>query len=531
MNRDTINDTNTNTNTMNDDFGTTLTALLDDVAAGIEPRGDFEAVRDGHVALVTNGGDTTATTGSRFRRTAAIAAASVMLIGGGVAAYRASADDGSLSMADDVTTTASPTTKPHSPATTVHSTTPPTTEHSPVTAPPTSQTPMPIARSAQLAGVTNENGTVVAKFVGTAPAGEQVTVTTPFGSATATAAESGEWYALATLAGAPAGDTTATVTFSGGPDAVTLPVTVPAAPVTVPQATTTTLKPVEPAPTTVVATTTVPKPPPAAVEFTATLGWSEGDGTPLDVGLWGKAAPGATVTASSSAGSGSTTAGNDGHWEMVLRLDGLAPGARAGIRVSNSASTKVVERSARAPEAPKPFTAQLGSGDLASNPMKQTIVGTGPAGSTVRAESVHGAAEAVIGTGGNYEMRINLYDVPVGSSASIRVTNSAGGAVDLSVTRQAPPTTTTNPPAVGFTANAAFTECGAVPPYNDYSGTAPAGATISVSSAWGSGSTTAGSDGKWALSVTFPDAPVGQFFDVTVSSSSGGSYTFPFRRV
>jgi hypothetical protein len=383
-----------------------------------------------------------------------------------------------------------------------------------------------VARTAQVAGVDVSRGAPVAKFVGTAPAGDIVRVSTPFGSAETQVATSGEWYLFVTLPGALAGDSTATVTFSGSGDSVALPFTVPAAPVTMPKASTTTVAPE----TTVKPVTSEPKDaPPAVVEFTATLGWTEGDGTPLENGLWGKAAPGSVVTAASSNGSATATVRADGTWEMILRLDGVAPGTKVGIRVTNSASVKVHEFTAKAPPSEvaevKPFTAQLGAADLAIEPAKQMFVGTRAPGSVVRAESSYGVAEAVVGSTGGYELKLKLAGMPVGASAGIRVTSSASTSVfEFTVVKQAPP-------VIEFSANAAFVECDSTPPFNEYWGKAAVGATITISSPYGGGQVTAGADGKWTARIEFPDAPVGQMFDVVVSSSQGGSASFPFVRV
>lgn len=508
---------------MNDEFGTTLTMLMDEVADAIHPRADFEAVRDGHVPLAPAAGP------ARFRRSVGIAAAAVVLAGGGVAAYRATDDDtGSLA-------TSSPATAVTATSTTIQPTSaaPPTTVAAAIVPSPateaTTKVTAPVARTAQVAGVDVSRGAPVAKFVGTAPAGDIVRVSTPFGSADVTAGESGSWYVLVTLAGALPGETTATVTFSGSADSVTLPVSVPAAPVTMPKQTT--LPPTTVAvETTVKPVTTEPKEEqPVATEFTATLGWTEGDGTPLESGLWGKGAPGSVVTATSSAGSATATVRADGTWEMILRLEGVAPGAKVGIRVTNSASAKVHEFTAKAPPSEvaevKPFTAQLGAADLAIEPAKQMIVGTGAPGSVVRAESSYGVAEAVVGSTGGYELKLKLAGMPVGASAGIRVTNSASTSVfEFTVVKQAPP-------VIGFSANAAFVECDSTPPFNEYWGKAAVGATITISSPYGGGQVTAGADGKWAARIEFPDAPVGQMFDVVVSSSQGGSASFPFVRV
>ena len=81
---------------------------------------------------------------------------------------------------------------------------------------------------------------------------------------------------------------------------------------------------------------------------------------------------------------------------------------------------------------------------------------------------------------------------------------------------------------VGFTANQKYGICGEEVPYDKFWGTAKPGATITASSPYGSASTTAGEKGYWDLKVQFPNAPVGEKFTVTITSSDGGSKSFTF---
>lgn len=296
---------------------------------------------------------------------------------------------------------------------------------------------------------------------------------------------------------------------------VELVVTVPAAPTTEP-------KPVS---------TDAPKPEtPVVQEFTVTLGWTEGDGTPLVAGLWGKAAPGSVIGATSANGSATVTADGGGEWEMVLELREVAPGTKVGIRLTSSTSTKVHEFTAKAPPsevAPQPeeFTAQLGSGDLGASPMKQGFYGTGTPGSVVRAQSAYGAAEVAVGAEGGWELRLKMFEVPAGTTVHVTITNTASDAVrQFELVR---PTAPVN----GFTANAAFVECDATPPFNEYWGKGAVGSTITITSPYGSGQAVTGADGKWSARIEFPDAPVGQPFEVTVTSTQGGTATFPMLRV
>lgn len=78
------------------DFSTQLTAMFDDVAAGITPRPNFDAARAGAVPVVANG----AVAAHRFRRPAVAAAAALLLVSGGVAAFEVARDDSASLSAD-----------------------------------------------------------------------------------------------------------------------------------------------------------------------------------------------------------------------------------------------------------------------------------------------------------------------------------------------------------------------------------------------------------------------------------------------
>ncbi|MDW3217388.1 MAG: hypothetical protein R8F63_02135 [Acidimicrobiales bacterium] len=96
-------------------------------------------------------------------------------------------------------------------------------------------------------------------------------------------------------------------------------------------------------------------------------------------------------------------------------------------------------------------------------------------------------------------------------------------------TTTAAPTTTTAAPVVtvAFTAGQAYGSCGENVPYDIFSGAASPGSTITISSPYGSGTTTADGHGHWERTVEFPSAPRGETFSVSVSGL-GGSKTFSF---
>ncbi len=80
-----------------------------------------------------------------------------------------------------------------------------------------------------------------------------------------------------------------------------------------------------------------------------------------------------------------------------------------------------------------------------------------------------------------------------------------------------------------FNASQHYGSCGDKLPYDVFKGKADPGTTVTVSSAYGGGTTTAGDGGYWKLKVTFEAAPVGVEFPVTVSDGST-TKTFSFTR-
>ena len=84
------------------------------------------------------------------------------------------------------------------------------------------------------------------------------------------------------------------------------------------------------------------------------------------------------------------------------------------------------------------------------------------------------------------------------------------------------------PATVEFTANQQYGSCAEDVPYDVFWGSATPGATVYVVSDFGSGTTTANSDGQWEIRVEFPQAPTGQTFNVVIEADGGGRGVFTF---
>ena len=103
-------------------------------------------------------------------------------------------------------------------------------------------------------------------------------------------------------------------------------------------------------------------------------------------------------------------------------------------------------------------------------------------------------------------------------SASAPPATSVAPATGTPSTTAAPTTTVLS---TGFTASARYGSCAEDPPYDEYSGTAAPGTTITVTSPHSAPSTvTADLNGGWWIRVEFPASTVGENFDVSVSDGT-----------
>ena len=83
-------------------------------------------------------------------------------------------------------------------------------------------------------------------------------------------------------------------------------------------------------------------------------------------------------------------------------------------------------------------------------------------------------------------------------------------------------------PDYHFKAKQKYGSCGEDVPYDVFYGKGKPGSTISVTSPYGSNSTTVGEGGHWEVTVSFPSAPPGEKFTVTVKASTGETKSFTF---
>jgi hypothetical protein len=127
--------------------------------------------------------------------------------------------------------------------------------------------------------------------------------------------------------------------------------------------------------------------------------------------------------------------------------------------------------------------------------------------------------------GNETEARMTVYfevpDVTTTTAAPVTTTTAAP------VTTTVAPTTTV-PTTWEFVANQKYGWCEQPVPYDEFSGKATPGSTVTISSAYGGGSTVAAENGAWNLTVEFPSAPYNEVFTVTASDGLGGQRLFEF---
>ena len=151
--------------------------------------------------------------------------------------------------------------------------------------------------------------------------------------------------------------------------------------------------------------------------------------------------------------------------------------------------------------------------------------GTAKPGAELHIGSEYGRGTTATNDDGKWEIRVEFPTAPC--NEPFRVAAESGDhRKEFKMTRACEVDV-----VLDFTAHQKYGECSEDVPYDVFWGTAAAGATITVESPHGRASTAAGEKGHWELKVEFPDAPVGEVFDVVVESSDGGRSVFSFVNV
>jgi len=119
---------------------------------------------------------------------------------------------------------------------------------------------------------------------------------------------------------------------------------------------------------------------------------------------------------------------------------------------------------------------------------------------------------------------------PGGNLASFTSTDGAGNTTEasVSVTYEVPAPPKEEPPSIMFTAFQKWGSCAESPPFDEFFGMAKPGTKVSVTSSFGSASTTAAGNGEWYVKVFFEAAPYGKAFEVKARDDFGNKVIFEF---
>ena len=145
---------------------------------------------------------------------------------------------------------------------------------------------------------------------------------------------------------------------------------------------------------------------------------------------------------------------------------------------------------------------------------------TGPVGTQVAILSPYGSTDHTMGST-NEHVKLWFSSLPpagVEFAVTVKINGDVWGTYPFTSWYE-------EPEPVAKTANSTYGSCSEDPPYDIYYGTAPEGTSVSISSPYGSGETTANGSGEWSKKVFFAGAPIDEPFTVTVTVG-GEVFTF-----
>ncbi|HEX9644919.1 MAG TPA: hypothetical protein VGC11_13090 [Acidimicrobiia bacterium] len=161
------------------------------------------------------------------------------------------------------------------------------------------------------------------------------------------------------------------------------------------------------------------------VEFTAHQKREVVDGDPAVNGYWGTAAPGAAIHVASDYGRGATEANHEGNWELRVEFPD-APCNQAFSVVVESRQGRAEFRMKRACRTEVEFTAHQKYGSCDETVPYDVFFGTAAPGTEIWVESGFGRGHTVAGENGEWRVRVEFPDSPVGVAFDVVIESSAG---------------------------------------------------------------------------------------------------------
>lgn len=219
-------------------------------------------------------------------------------------------------------------------------------------------------------------------------------------------------------------------------------------------------------------------------------------------------------------------------------LPDLVPGPARVVPVPGDVEDEPVNATVPPDTTPPPLVVLTPSDGEHVQAKLQVFTGTTEPGATVVAS---GKFSAKVSADGSWS--ISLVLAPGANGVRFVAADAAGNITEAHITvhlegadeqppgEEKPPkdtTTTTKAQGWEFSAVQTYGSCSEPIPYDIFSGTAKPGSTVTITSPYGSGSTTADAEGAWSLRVDFETAPHGEPFEVKARDEFGAKAKFTF---
>lgn len=221
----------------------------------------------------------------------------------------------------------------------------------------------------------------------------------------------------------------------------------------------------------------------------------------------GRAEPGAAVTA----GDYEADVNEDGGWRIVLVL--THEGANRATFTATDRQGHIATDSIVVIYEPRPHDWEWSAHqqwEASDDPEPFNVYfGTGRPGAAVHVTSAYGSATTEVDDGGEWEVAVHFSQYPLNEEFRVVVEHLDfraefwfvifGHRADWE-----------------WSAHQSYGSCGEELPYDVFYGTGKPGEQVWVGSPFGSGVTEVNDDGHWEVKVEFPEAPLGEPFEVVV---------------
>jgi hypothetical protein len=325
------------------------------------------------------------------------------------------------------------------------------------------------------------------KFFGSAPPGSAVSATSPFGSAEAFAGDNGQWNLKLWFSELPFDDPFEITVDVAGEEFVFSFVS---------------LFEKESLSVTQVNTTS--------------------DSSSPYVRFIGTGPVGTQLLAQSSYGSADLVIGESGEFSLKVWFSPLPPAGEKfwiTFKVDGATHGTYPFTSYFDPAGVEVSVSQYNTSSESADPYAKFLL-TGPVGTQVDIYSPYGSTSHTMGST-NEHVKLWFSSLPpagVEFAVTVKINGDVWGTYPFTSWYE-------EPAPVAKTANSTYGTCAEDPPYDIYYGTAPEGTSVSISSPYGSGETTANASGEWSKQVFFTGATIGEPFTVTVTVG-GEVFTF-----